>query len=123
MRGVTVLDDTHNASVASFRAAIVWAKAQPEETKVLLTSGLIELGEAEDRVHAALGVEAADTFDRVIFTNRRHVRAFEQGFGKPVETLGKLTQPVTSPALLACIGRIPDETIRHLLPKSPSLPS
>ncbi|MDD5751226.1 MAG: UDP-N-acetylmuramoyl-tripeptide--D-alanyl-D-alanine ligase [Candidatus Peribacteraceae bacterium] len=116
VRGITLLDDTHNASVASFRAAIVWAKAQPEETKVLLTSGLIELGEAEDRVHAALGVEAADTFDRVIFTHRRHARAFEQGYGKPVETLGKLTQPVTPPALLACIGRISQENIRRLLP-------
>ena len=115
-QGITLLDDTHNASVASFRAAIVWAKAQPEETKILFTSGLIELGEAEDRVHAAMGEEAAGAFDRVIFLNRRHARTFERGFGKPVEILEKQTPRIPSPALLACIGRIPQESIRGLLP-------
>ncbi|MDD4628739.1 MAG: UDP-N-acetylmuramoyl-tripeptide--D-alanyl-D-alanine ligase, partial [Candidatus Peribacteraceae bacterium] len=115
-QGVMLLDDSHNASPASFSAAINWAKTQPEEHKVLLTSGLIELGEEEDRVHAKLGTEAAGIFDRVIFTHARHARAFERGFGKPVEIFGKTTARLPSPSLLACIGRVPEEFIRRLLP-------
>lgn len=115
---VTLLDDTHNASPASFKAALGWAKSQPAEQKVLLTSGLIELGEEEDRVHAELGVEAAGVFDRVIFTHHRHARAFERGFGRPVEFLGKRTEPIAPASLFACIGRIAEPLIHHLLPKS-----
>jgi UDP-N-acetylmuramoyl-tripeptide--D-alanyl-D-alanine ligase len=115
-QGVVLLDDSHNASPASFSAAITWAKSQPEEHRVLLTSGLIELGEEEDRVHAKLGTEAAGIFDRVIFTHARHARTFQQGFGKPVEIFGKSSPRLPSPSLLACIGRVPEETIRRLLP-------
>ncbi|ALM09990.1 MAG TPA: hypothetical protein DEB30_03025 [Candidatus Peribacter riflensis] len=115
---LTLLDDTHNASPASFKAAIGWAKAQPAEGKVLLTSGLIELGEGEDRIHAELGVEAVGIFDRVIFTHGRHARAFERGYGKPVEILSKATKPVNHRSLFVCVGRIPEETVRRLLPKS-----
>lgn len=115
---VTLLDDTHNASQASFKASIGWAKAQPAEERVLLTSGLIELGEEEDRVHAQLGEEAAGVFRRVIFAHARHARAFARGYGKPVEILGKTTAPVHPGSLFICVGRIPEETVRRLLPKS-----
>ncbi len=115
---VTLLDDTHNASQASFKASIGWAKAQPAEEKVLLTSGLIELGEEEDRVHAQLGVEAAGIFARVIFSHPRHARSFARGYGKPVEILSKKTKPVPPGTLFVCAGRIPEETVRRLLPKS-----
>ncbi|MFH0851245.1 MAG: UDP-N-acetylmuramoyl-tripeptide--D-alanyl-D-alanine ligase [Candidatus Peregrinibacteria bacterium] len=114
----TLLDDTHNTSPASFKAAIGWAKAQPSEEKVLLTSGLIELGEEEDRVHAQMGTEAAGVFARVIFSHARHARSFARGYGKPVEILSKKTRPVTAGSLFVCVGRIPEETVRRLLPKS-----
>ncbi|MEI8230709.1 MAG: UDP-N-acetylmuramoyl-tripeptide--D-alanyl-D-alanine ligase [Candidatus Peregrinibacteria bacterium] len=113
--GITLLDDTHNASAASFKAAIGWAKGQPMEEKVLLTSGLIELGESEDRTHAELGMEAAGIFDRVIFTHPRHSRSFAQGFGKPVEIVDRDVQPVHRNALLVCIGRVPEETVKRLM--------
>jgi len=114
----TLLDDTHNASQASFKASIGWAKSQPAEEKVLLTSGLIELGEEEDRVHAQLGVEAAGIFSRVIFSHPRHARSFARGYGKPVEILSKKTQPVSQRSLFVCVGRIPEQTVRRLLPRS-----
>lgn len=113
---VTLLDDTHNASPTSFSAAIQWAKEHPSECKILFSSGLIELGEEEDRVHAKLGMEAAGVFHRVIFTHARHARSFEQGFGRPVEFLSKHALPIPVSCLFVCIGRIPEETIRRLLP-------
>ncbi|MFH1444571.1 MAG: UDP-N-acetylmuramoyl-tripeptide--D-alanyl-D-alanine ligase [Candidatus Peregrinibacteria bacterium] len=121
VRNVTLLDDTHNASPASFKASLGWAKGQPAEEKVLLTSGLIELGEEEDRVHAQLGTEAAGGFSRVIFAHPRHARSFARGYGKPVEILSKKTKPVTAGTLFICVGRIPEETVRRLLPPTTPL--
>jgi len=113
---VTILDDTHNASPASFEAAIQWARSQPAEQRVLLTSGLIELGEEQDRTHMELGTMAAPVFDRVIFLSGQSAKPFRSGFGREVELLSGRTTPVPPSALLVCIGRMSEETVRRLLP-------
>ena len=112
---VTMLDDTHNASIASFRAAIAWARNQAVGHKVLLTSGLIELGQKQDDVHAELGAAATDVFDRVIFLNERSANSFAKGYGE-VEVLSKDTAPVQEESLLVCEGRMTERTIQKLLP-------
>ena len=114
--GVTILDDTHNASPTSVEAAIAWTRGQPAESKILLFSGLIELGEELDRTHEELGSLAAPTFQRVIFLNHRSARPFTKGFGRSVEILSKISQKVTPGSLLVCVGRIPQATIARLLP-------
>lgn len=113
---IAILDDTHNASAASFRAAIDWARMHPAKTKVLLTSGIIELGEEEDRTHRELGEHAAGIFQRVIFTHDGSSKAFGFGFGRSVEILGKDTPPVTGDALLVCVGRMSAGAVKRVLP-------
>ncbi|MBM3231116.1 UDP-N-acetylmuramoyl-tripeptide--D-alanyl-D-alanine ligase [Candidatus Peregrinibacteria bacterium] len=115
-RGVTILDDTHNSSPASFRAAIAWAKSQPTQRKILLTPGIIELGEETDRIHTDLGAAARGIVHRVIFTGKRGREAFARGYGSPVEHRNGNTAPVTKDSLLLCIGRIPPPIIDSLLP-------
>ncbi len=115
-RGVVILDDTHNASPESFKAAIAWARTQPMEQKFLLTSGLIELGEQQDRIHMELGALAAPVFDDMIVLNARAARLLEQGFGKPVLTHTKEIPALEPGSLLVCIGRMPSSTIHRLLP-------
>lgn len=118
-RGVMILDDTHNSSASSFRAAIAWAKSQPASRKILLTPGIIELGEETDRIHQDLGAAASDVIDRVIFTTMRGKDAFEQGYGKTVELLGKTRPtPVESDSLLLCVGRVSAPIINAFLPRS-----
>ena len=117
-QGITILDDTHNASPGSFQAAIQWARSQPAEQKVLLTSGLIELGEEQDRTHAELGSMAAPVFDRVVFLSRQSAKPFRNGFGKEVEIYNKNTQPITESSLLVCVGRMSEHIIQNLLPSS-----
>lgn len=118
-RGVRILDDTHNASEASFRAGVAWAKSQPVERKVLLTSGLIELGEEQERVEKELGALASPIFDRVIFTAKHAEGAFPAAYGKPIEHLSQTTQPVPAGALLVCVGRMSQPMIARLLPMKP----
>jgi len=116
-RGVTILDDTHNASATSFSAAIRWAETQPFERKVLLTSGLIELGEEHERTHRELGNLAAPVFPEAIFLSRQSAALFAEGFGRPVTLYSRKTPAITSPALLVCVGRMPASVIRRLLPQ------
>jgi hypothetical protein len=81
-RGVTVLDDTYNASIASLTAAIEWAKQQPAKRKILVTPGIIELGEAEARLHKDVATQALTVFEKVYVLDRRFLRYFKTaGFG------------------------------------------
>ena len=116
-RGITILDDTHNASPASFQAALGWARGQPATHKILLTSGMIELGEAQDRIHQELGEQAASIVERVIFLNRTTAQSFAHGYGKPVEIYNaKETARIPEQSLLLCIGRMGEAMIESLLP-------
>ncbi|MBU2214038.1 UDP-N-acetylmuramoyl-tripeptide--D-alanyl-D-alanine ligase [Patescibacteria group bacterium] len=116
-RGVTILDDTNNASQASFKAALAWAKSQPAENKILLTSGLIELGDAQDRTHTELGTLSAGIFDRVVFTHKKSARSFAHGYGQDIEIYTKYSEKVDPDSLLVCVGRMSTSIIEKLLPK------
>lgn len=116
--GVTILDDTHNASPASFKAALSWAKSIGKEKEItLLTSGLMELGKMEDAIHRNLGRRARGIIDRSIFLRRGRALAFQEGFGRRIELFGNDTEVITKGSLLLCIGRMPRAAIASLLPK------
>lgn len=113
----TILDDTHNASTMSFRAAIAWAKTQPMKPKTLITPGIIELGADAPRIHQELGESARGVFDRVIFTETEYSTAFAEGFSKPIEHWSGKNVPVAPQSLLACVGRVSQATWQKLLPR------
>lgn len=115
-RGVLVMDDTYNVSPLSFRAAIDWAASRVERPRVLLTSGLLETGADESRFLRELGSAANNGIERVVFTTDAGRIAFAEGFGKDVELLSSSTAPVEDDCLLLCVGRMPQATLRRLLP-------
>ncbi len=113
---VTVLDDTHNSSSSSMRAAIAWARTQPQEKKTLLAAGLIELGEKQAPVERELGGLCKAVFGRVIVldpASRSHVA---EGYGEKTELFSTQTPKVEPGSLLVCVGRMSEKTISHLLP-------
>jgi UDP-N-acetylmuramoyl-tripeptide--D-alanyl-D-alanine ligase len=115
-RGVTILDDTYNISPLSMRAAIEWAEARTERPRILLTSGLQETGQDEDRFLEELGTKAAKCVERVIFTDTHGADIFARTFGKPVEILNKDTDRVAAGSILLAVGRMPLATVNRLLP-------
>lgn len=115
-RGVTILDDTYNASRLSMRAALDWMRERSERPRVLLTSGILELGAEHDRILEELGAAAKGACERVVFTTDTGRAAFAKGFGAPVELLGTATPKITSGSLLTCVGRMPASVIPRLLP-------
>lgn len=115
---VTVLDDTHNSSLASIEAAIEWARQQPAKGKILLASGLIELGEEREQAHKRLGSMASGIFQRVVVTHPRSAKELQAGYDGTVEVLSRETKGVPEDSLLVCCGRIPLSMITRLLPPS-----
>jgi UDP-N-acetylmuramoyl-tripeptide--D-alanyl-D-alanine ligase len=116
-RGVTVLDDTYNISFLSFAAALEWARMRPERPRVLLTNGLLEVGDAEEEYHARLGEIANGAVEYAVFLNPKAAKAFASTFkGKimGLEEAGK----VEKESILLCVGRMPLSTIQRLLPTS-----
>lgn len=112
--GVRLLDDTYNISPLSFRAALAWAESQPERPRVLLTAGLLEVGDEEERFMRELGAFARGKIERAVITGGDGALAFGQAFGGPVDEA--VTTPVPAGSLLLCVGRLPRATIRSLLP-------
>ncbi len=114
--GVTLLDDTHNASPQSLAAGIMWALGRSERPRILCTMGLIEQGKFEDQEMERAGKLAKDVFDRVLFMGTRGRSAFERGYGKSVEALTSSADPIPAGSLVACLGRIPLPIVQKLLP-------
>jgi UDP-N-acetylmuramoyl-tripeptide--D-alanyl-D-alanine ligase len=113
---VTMLDDTHNCSPMSMRAALAWAAARPERPRVLLTSGILELGRFAPATMKEIGAVAKGSVERVIFTANRGREDFEEGFGSPVEELSRSSAKIPKASLLLCVGRMPLSLPKRLLP-------
>jgi UDP-N-acetylmuramoyl-tripeptide--D-alanyl-D-alanine ligase len=115
-RGITLVDDTYNSSRLSMRAALDWVGVRTERPRVMLTSGLMEVGLAEDRFMEELGTHARGKLERVVFTTDRGMQAFADAFDGPVELLNAKTNKVAASSLLLAIGRMPLSSIQRLLP-------
>lgn len=115
-RGIKILDDTHNSSVASLKAAIAWARTQPEEHKILLAAGLIEMGEEQSPAEQELGALAGNVFERTVVIDPVSARNFAAGGAKNVEMFGANAAKIPAGALLVCVGRMSQSTVERLLP-------
>jgi UDP-N-acetylmuramyl pentapeptide synthase len=116
-QGQTVLDDTHNASPESFRAAIEWARTSGCKRKILVAAGLLELGPGEQGIHQELGLQSRGIFDEVIFLSKKCARYFELGYGKTVRVFPKkkFKIAVKDEMLIVCEGRMPSTIVEKLL--------
>lgn len=114
--GIHMLDDTHNASPESLRAAIEWARSQPHTPKILVSPGIIEQGSCSARTHVRCGTIAKDVFDEAFVLNKKFAQYFEQGFGKPVKQRVTSNEHLPAGSLLVCVGRVPQATIQKFLP-------
>lgn len=115
-RGIVLVDDTYNASRLSMRAALDWAAMQPQRPRMLLASGLLELGDDEDKIMEEMGRYAAGNIEIVVFLSEHGAKAFERGSGLHVESFTPSIKPVPPGGLLLCVGRMPPSAISALLP-------
>ena len=87
--GITIIDDAYNSNPAGSRAAID-TLALFEGFKILVTPGMVELGEKQDELNKAFGAYAAKTCDYVILVGKRQTVSIYDGFmssGYPAEKI------------------------------------
>jgi len=76
--GITILDDSYNASVEGVEAALdVLAKFK--SNKIVITPGLVELGKIEKQENINFGEKIAKVADYVIIVNQVNMAAIKQG--------------------------------------------
>ena len=76
---VTILDDTYNASIEGSKRALEVLKLFDNRRKVVITSGLIELGSLERLENYNFGARIAEVANLVIIVNRTNYLAIKQG--------------------------------------------
>jgi UDP-N-acetylmuramoyl-tripeptide--D-alanyl-D-alanine ligase len=77
--GVLILDDTFNANPAGARIALETLAAAPQERRVLVTPGMVELGPLQAEENEAFAAQAATIVDDLVVVSRTNRRALVAG--------------------------------------------
>jgi UDP-N-acetylmuramoyl-tripeptide--D-alanyl-D-alanine ligase len=80
--GSTYIDDAFNSNPAGFTAALelMTLLAGGKARRIIVTPGLVELGDKHNSVHEALGAATARNADIVLAVRPERIRAFIDGF-------------------------------------------
>lgn len=75
---INIIDDSYNSNPVSSKSAID-TLAEFEGTKIIVTPGLIELGEQEDKYNFELGLYIAKVCDYVFLVGKEHSKKIFEG--------------------------------------------
>ena len=67
---VVTIDDSYNSNPDGFRNALKLIDKFKNKKKIVITPGIIELGQASDQIHQGLGQKIAQLADWLILTNK-----------------------------------------------------
>lgn len=75
---VTVIDDAYNSNPVGSKAAVE-TLAMFEGIRILITPGMVELGEKEAEYNYKFGTYAADCCDYILLVGRKHTEPIKEG--------------------------------------------
>lgn len=85
--GMAVIDDSYNSNKKSFLEAIQLLGKEKKYTRILVTPGLLELGEETKSVHQELGKAMSGQVDILILVgDNERTRALETGINGKIKT-------------------------------------
>lgn len=113
VRNSQIIDNSHNSNPDGFWEALQVLKDQPQAKKIVITSGIIELGNASRTVHKRLGKRIGEVADRLILTSDNFLPAIASGTGKAF--LKKIEVISTQRELEQRLGKLLDKNIVVLL--------
>ena len=76
--GLTVIDDAYNSNPAGFRAALAVLRNFPGQ-RILVTPGMVELGERQESINRELGAAAAGCCDYAVLVGQRQAPPLKDG--------------------------------------------
>jgi UDP-N-acetylmuramoyl-tripeptide--D-alanyl-D-alanine ligase len=77
--GIIVIDDAYNSNPAGAAAALEVLGAHPARRRILVTPGMVELGDQEDALNERFGRQAADVCDHVILVGPERTKPIGRG--------------------------------------------
>jgi UDP-N-acetylmuramoyl-tripeptide--D-alanyl-D-alanine ligase len=79
--GIVVIDDAYNSNPEGAAAALDVLAAHAAQRRILVTPGMVELGEREYEENCRFGRRAASVCDEVVLIGRRQTAAIQEGLG------------------------------------------
>ena len=89
--GLTIIDDAYNSNPLGFQAALgLLAQLGAKGRKILITPGMVELGQIHEDAHKKIGLYAGEVCDVAIVVKGKRIPSFIAGFqetgaGKKIE--------------------------------------
>ena len=77
--GITIIDDTYNSNPAGFLSALEMLKNTPAQRRILVTPGMIELGNRQFELNKEAARSAAQIADYVIIVGETNKKALKEG--------------------------------------------
>ena len=74
-----MIDDAYNSNPAGAAAALEVLHSHPAKRRILVTPGMVELGDQETELNEAFGRQAAAVCDHVILVGPRRTRPIDRG--------------------------------------------
>lgn len=82
-----IIDDSYNSNPQGFRAALdVFHKYPSEKRRIVITRGMVELGDKSDELHEQIGGEIAFVADELVVITPDSVDALTRGVGTKYHT-------------------------------------
>ncbi len=85
---ITIIDDTYNSNPAGFVFALETLKNTGAQKKILVTPGMIELGEKQFELNKDVARSAAKVADYVIIVGETNKLALEEGLREEIHPTG-----------------------------------
>lgn len=82
--GILIFDDSYSSNPHGFYKALTLI-SQEKRKKILVTPGIIELGQASEKIHRQLGRELIQVMDKIIITSENFAQAMKKGAGRKAE--------------------------------------
>lgn len=90
---LVILNDTYSSNPVGFEYALEILANYPRKNKIVITSGIIELGSVSGEIHKNLGAKAREIAKTVILTKREFAKSFD---GELIEDPKKILERVYS---------------------------
>ncbi|MDP2736596.1 MAG: UDP-N-acetylmuramoyl-tripeptide--D-alanyl-D-alanine ligase [bacterium] len=115
----TIINDSYNSNPEAFAAALNFiAGRETKGKKIVITPGMIELGEASDSAHEKISKLVAETADELIIISPNYAEALKSGLGdsavyvrsiyEPEKLLNHIKRLKNQPNIILLEGRLPE---------------
>ncbi len=109
-----LLDDSYNSNKSGFKAALD-TLAMFKELRILMTPGMVELGEKQYDENKEVGVYAADKCDYAVLVGKEQTRPIQDGLKEAGFAAGRMIVVNTLQEAFQMVNAIPDERQKIVL--------